>query len=46
MEMRLPPVASSWHVPPNLDAFAPLDDDAQCIITRWGILYNNIVVMT
>lgn len=30
MEMRLPPppVASSWHVPLNLNAFASLDDDA------------------
>lgn len=36
MEMRLPPppVASSWHVPLNLNAFAPLDDDARINVTR------------
>lgn len=47
MEMRLPPppVASSWHVPPNLNALAPLDDDAHIDVIRSRILrHRNDVI--
>lgn len=47
IEMRLPPppVASSWHVPPNLNALAPLNDDAHISIIHSRILrHRNDVI--